>query len=101
MSKPTCPQTCKQVLDDSFLEARARLLDVAALLDRVDRCADADNGKQDFRYQALKKGLEILTTATQARARQLLDAWSDPTSEPRQSAAGLKGAFGAWDEGAS
>ncbi len=33
-------QSANQILDDSFLEVRAKLLEVAATLDRVDRSAD-------------------------------------------------------------
>ena len=33
-------QTATQILDDKFLEVRAKLLEVAATLDRIDRSAD-------------------------------------------------------------
>ena len=36
-------QSANKILDDSFLEVRAKLLEVAATLDRVDRCADDDS----------------------------------------------------------
>lgn len=96
MSKPSCPQSSISVLDDSFLDCRAKLLDIAALLDRVDRCSNPSDARQDFRYRALCKGLELLVKAQNQRAKQLLDLWSDPTEAPLESAAGLKGAYGAW-----
>jgi hypothetical protein len=89
--------TAQQVLDAGFLDARARLLEVAALLDRVDRTHNAAEGRADFRYRALVQALQILTTATEDRAKALLVCWSDPTQEPRPSAIGLKAAVGAWD----
>src|SRR5437879_6379274 len=39
-----------QLLDLYFLEARAKLIDVAAFMDRVDR----GEGEADFRYDAFK-----------------------------------------------
>ena len=39
-----------QLLDLYFLEARAKLIDVAAFMDRVDR----GEGEADFRYDALR-----------------------------------------------
>jgi hypothetical protein len=33
-------QAANQILDESFLEVRAKLLEVAATLDRIDRSAD-------------------------------------------------------------
>jgi hypothetical protein len=33
-------QSANQILDDSFLEVRAKLLEVAATLDRLDRSSD-------------------------------------------------------------
>jgi hypothetical protein len=47
-----------QLLDRHFLEVRARLLDIAAMLDRIER-AKSDNANDD-RLQQLKAGLEIL-----------------------------------------
>ncbi len=36
---PTTERTATAVLDESFLEVRAKLLEVAAALDRIDRAA--------------------------------------------------------------
>ncbi|MBT7909336.1 MAG: hypothetical protein HN607_02255, partial [Verrucomicrobia bacterium] len=38
----------KNILDLYFLDARARLIDIAAFMDRVDRAGGGD----DFRYDA-------------------------------------------------
>jgi len=99
MSKSTCPMTAQQVLESGFLDSRSRLLEVAAFLDRVDRTSNAEEGQRDFRYRAIMEALQLLTTEREGRAAALLSAWSDPTEAPRASAAGAKGAAGAWDGG--
>ena len=79
------------VLDLYFLDARARALDLAAFLDRVDRGA----GEADFRLDAIRRAVAILGDGAPDRARRLLEAWSDPTPDPVAKAPG-KGAAGAW-----
>lgn len=96
MERQTCPLKATEVLSAGFLENRARLLEVAAFLDRIDRAGEPGTAEADFRYQALRRALEILSRAQENRAKALLDAWSDPTAEPLESAKGLKGAHGAW-----
>ena len=95
MTKPTCPMSALQVLDASFMENRARLLEVAAFLDRIDRAQDPELGRADFRYQAIRDAIAVLQTASEQRARGILLAMSDPTTEPLEQA-GSKGASGAW-----
>ena len=95
MTKPSCPLSALDVLDANFLETRYRLLDVAAMLDRVDRARDPDKGRADFRYKALKEAIQILATGDGERAKAILLALSDPTSDPLEKAPG-KGAVGAW-----
>ncbi|MDE2641741.1 MAG: hypothetical protein OSB55_03165 [Verrucomicrobiota bacterium] len=81
----------KKILDLYFLDARARLIDIAAFMDRVDR---ADGG-DDFRYDAFRAALKALESEKQDRARKVLLAFSDPTEEPIP-AATTKAACGAW-----
>ena len=83
--------TRQQLLELYFLDARAKLLDVAAFLDRLDRA----EGEADFRLTAFKQALRALEGGKGQRARQVLLAFSDPTTEPIPSAPG-KGACGAW-----
>jgi hypothetical protein len=99
MQEQSCPLRASAVLDEAFLENRARLLEVAAFLDRIDRSGTPDEARADFRYRALRDALEILTRTTEGRTRELLLRFSDPTSEPLESARGLKGACGAWKRG--
>ncbi len=93
----TCPLSAERVLGDYFLDNRHRLLDVAAFLDRVDRCQDPQAARQDPRYQALLRALAAAAEPGDAdRTRRVQECFSDPTTEPLASAAGMKGAFGAW-----
>ncbi len=77
-----------------FLEHRAKLLDVAAFLDRLDR-AKPMTDSIDFREAALKKAVSILIDGDGHRARRVLELLSDCTVEIPQSAHGMKGASGA------
>ena len=88
-----CPMTRAQVVDAYFMEHRARLLDVAAFLDRVDR---AGAGADDFRMQAFRRAIAVLEDGKPERARRVLELLSDPTTEP-VAKAGMKGATGAHD----
>jgi len=83
--------TRKEILDLYFVEARSKLIEVAAFLDRVDR----GSGEADFRRDALQQALRALETTGPDRARQVLLALSDPTVEPIAAAPG-KGAVGAY-----
>lgn len=97
MPNPSCPATREKIADLYFLEHRAKALDLAAFLDRLDRAAPgADAGAgEDFRIAALRGALEILVDGQPDRARRVLELWSDPTTEPIP-AASTKGASGAY-----
>jgi hypothetical protein len=83
--------TRQQVLDLYFMEARSKVLDLAAFLDRVDRA----EGAADFRLEALRRALRCLEGSEPARAKAVLLSLSDPTSQPI-AAATTKAACGAW-----
>ena len=83
--------TRQQVLDLYFMENRAKLIDLAAFLDRVDRAT----GEADFRLHALKEAMQHLSDGKPERAKNVLLALSDSTTEPIDKAPG-KGATGAW-----
>ena len=87
----SCPQTREQVINMYFLEHRAKLLDVAAFLDRIDR-AQPENAATDFRQSALKQAIGILIDGDSHRAKRVLELLSDATGEMPQSAHGMKGA---------
>jgi hypothetical protein len=81
----------QQLLDLYFLEARSKVIDLAAFLDRLDRA----QGEADFRLSALKQALTKLHAQEPSRAEQVLLSLSDPTNEPIP-AATTKAACGAW-----
>lgn len=83
--------TRQQVLDLYFMENRAKLIDLAAFLDRVDRAS----GDADFRLDAFKQAMRELSAGHPERAKNVLLSLSDPTTEPIEKAPG-KGATGAW-----
>ncbi len=81
-----------EVIDRYFLEHRAKLLDIAAFLDRIDR-AEGDDGS-DFRIDALLECAKQLHSSEIGRTERMLLLLSDSTTEPVDSA-GTKGATGA------
>ena len=83
--------TKQQILDLYFLDARHKLIELAAFLDRVERA----DGKDDFRMKAFRAALEGMTNNKKQKARTVLLAFSDPTTKPIAKAAG-KGATGAF-----
>jgi L-methionine (R)-S-oxide reductase len=83
--------TKQALLDQYFIEARHKLIEVAAFLDRVDRA----EGEEDYRIKAFRAALKELDRSEPERAKQILLALSDPTTEPIPTAKG-KSASGAW-----
>ncbi len=80
-----------KMLDLYFLDARARLIDVAAFMDRVDR----EGSSSDFRYKVFCGALKALESSQPDRAKNVLMAFSDPSDKPTP-AATTKAACGAW-----
>ncbi len=79
------------MVDHGFVPVRAKLIEVAAFLDRVERYAVAD----DFRCAALRRAAALLVDGRPARARRILEQLSDPTTRPDAVSSG-KAALGAW-----
>jgi hypothetical protein len=82
--------TKKDILDLHFMDARCKLIDLAAFLDRVER----HPGKVDFRFEGLKKALPILLSDQPGRAKAVLESLSDHSTAPAEKAT-IQGAFGA------
>ena len=78
------------LVDLQFINARARLIDLAAFLDRMDRHGQAG----DYRVVELKAAMQEVIKEAPGRARRVLEALSDPSEEPIP-AATIQGAFGA------
>lgn len=98
MASEKCPQSAQQSLDLYFLENRARLLEIASFLDRIDRYEGAAEARADFRYQSFIRALRLLFESGGPRTRAIQLSLSDLSSEPIESAVGLK-AVGAWPGG--
>ena len=74
------------------MDSRAKLIDIAAFLDRVQR-----HGQEgDFRVEALKEAIDLLKADEPLRAQQVLLHLSDPSGEPIPEAH-TKGAAGAFE----
>ena len=89
MSSPTR----QEIADLHFMEARAKLLALAAFLDRVDRSAGSD----DHRIRGLRLALKFLTEGNKNRVEEILNQWSDPTVEPLDKS-DTKAATGVWPQ---
>lgn len=83
--------TREEALNLYFLDARSKLIDLAAFLDRVERSP----GEDDFRLRSFRAALKHLSESEPDKARAVLVTLSDPTMEPLD-AATTKGAAGAW-----
>jgi len=70
------PLDAPEVLNREFLEIRARLLQVAAALDRLDRAEGDMNA--DARIQKIREGLEILSGDEADRAERIQLVFSRP-----------------------
>ena len=81
----------RELLDLYFMEARAKLIDIAAFLDRLDR----SEGEPDFRLAAFTQALDQLQRGDGPRVERILASLSDPTADPIP-AATTKAACGAW-----
>lgn len=88
-----CPIPSDEVIGRYFLENRAKLLDIAAFLDRVER---AGGDQDDFRIKAMHEAIAQLGISGTNRARRIQEVFSDPTDKPIESAP-MKGALGAYD----
>jgi hypothetical protein len=84
------PPTSVNLVDLGFMDSRSKLIDLAAFLDRVQK-AGQDG---DFRVQALKNALTLLSHDKPQRARDVLLSFSDPSTEPIAKAT-MQGAIGA------
>lgn len=92
--QPACPP--RAIVDHGFIAVRAKLLEVAAFLDRVGRYGAED----DFRCIALREAAALLVDGKPERARRMLEKLSDPTTDPEIESSG-KAALGAWQRPAS
>jgi hypothetical protein len=75
------PMPATQALDTYYLEARSKLLDLAAIIDRVRRGGGAEAVACDARWGRINRALELLQSAEPDRAaavQQLFSLSYDP-----------------------
>ncbi len=90
-SAVTLPADRQKIVDLGFVPVRAKLIEVAAFLDRVERYGVAG----DYRCVAMRAALSALADGKPERARRILESFSDPTTEPDAVSTG-KAAYGAY-----
>jgi hypothetical protein len=83
--------TKQQTLDLYFLDARHKLIELAAFLDRVERA----DGSEDFRLKSFRSALAKLDGKKKNKAKSVLLTFSDLTTKPIAKAES-KGAVGAY-----
>ena len=81
MPESTCPAPRSRVIELYFMEHRAKLIDIAAFLDRLDRAED-DLGGEDFRVEAFRRAAAILNDGKPQRSKRVLELFSDHSAEP-------------------
>ena len=72
------PLPAAKALDGYFLEARSKLLDLAAMLDRIDRGCDAGAQTNDSRLARIRQGISVLSEPGPERAARVQDVFSLP-----------------------
>src|SRR5262249_47298855 len=78
------PLPAAKALDSYFLEARSKLLDLAAILDRIGRGRDATDCEEDPRLEKIRRGVEVLHDRSGGRAERIQQIFSldyDPSWE--------------------
>ena len=70
------PLAADQALERYFLEARSKLLDLAAILDRIGRGQNAARAVQDPRVARIRAALEVLGGDQPGRAETIQQIFS-------------------------
>jgi hypothetical protein len=70
------PLPSAKALDNYFLEARSKLLDLAGILDRIGRGRDASSTDNDPRLEKIRKALEVLHDRSGGRAERIQKIFS-------------------------
>ena len=81
------PLPAGKALDSYFLEARSKLLDLAAILDRIGRGRDSSHVDEDPRVEKIRQALEVIHDKSGGRAERVQKIFSldyEPGWEKRQ-----------------
>lgn len=68
------------IVDAYYMDARSKLIDIAAFMDRVERFKETD----DYRYQEFVRVLDALRSTD--RVEKVLTELSDPSGAPIEKA---------------
>lgn len=90
--------SAEDLLEDEFMEHRARLLEFASFLDRLQRASGGNEVRGDFRYRALLEMLNVIGSAGGDRVEAILLQLSDPSREVFADRMPPARAKGAWRE---
>ena len=72
----TTPLPAPKALDAYFLEARCKILEVAAILDRIGRGGETASVEHDPRVQRIRQALEVLHDQSGGRAERIQQIFS-------------------------
>ena len=81
------PKAAGELLNREFLAIRARLIDAAAMLDRIDR--GEGSAEADPRLAKIRQAAEILAEAAPDRAKRILSLFSLPYEDAWRKEFGL------------
>jgi len=70
------PLAAPQALETYFLEARGKLLEIAAILDRIGRGREAAEAASDPRMENIRRALEVLHDQSGGRAERIQQIFS-------------------------
>ena len=71
------PLPASKALEQYFFEARSKLLDIAAILDRINRGQEAGEvAADDARIERIRKALEVLHDQSGGRAERIQQIFS-------------------------
>ena len=76
VTPPPKPMCAREVLDAYFLETRAKLIEIAANLDRVDRAPQRVEVERDARLRFVHDALAILQSPQSNRAELIQKLYS-------------------------
>lgn len=75
-NRSVTPLPSRSVLDTFFLEARCKLLDLAAILDRIGRGTGSADVHDDPRLERIRQALEVLHDESDGRAERIQQIFS-------------------------
>jgi hypothetical protein len=70
------PLPASKALEQYFFEARSKLLDLAAIRDRINRGADSGSASADARVEKIRQALGVLLDESGGRAERIQKIFS-------------------------